>query len=129
MEQLIAAYRQTYFDEAETCKAVDALIAEQQAKLSELQARRSDLSLPFQHKRDEIFEKVRPMVLTLAKSQKFGCGSVTYTKARVTRSWDLDGLDRFAVTEPDVWSKIFPLRKEKVGEPSVTIKVSLEATA
>lgn len=116
MDKLIALYAKSLKDEAEVCKNVDE-------QIKALQNVRAGLASTFVEARKYILVEVTPMVLALGKSYKCDAGTAQFTKGRVTRSWDLDGLDALEVVSPALWEQIYHMRRETIGEPRVSIKV------
>lgn len=89
----------------------------------------NDVSSPFNIKSAEIQEKIKKLILIREHSLKTGSGNITYRKGATRRTWDLDKLDTICDFDPYIKTSIWNLRKETIGEPSVTIKVDTKGTS
>ena len=84
---------------------------------------RDSLAKPYQDKLTDLEAKIRlPM---LDRKASFACefGKILYRKGAVKRIWNLDALDQICAAKPEIKENIWAFREEKVGDPSITVKV------
>jgi len=116
LNDLMRGYEQTAKERDTLCNTIDAQIAG-------LQETRRLLAEPFEVKLAEIEAKMRQPMLDRAATFVCSYGKVAYRKGAVRRSWNLDALDQICNAKPEVKEQIWAFREEKIGEPSITVKL------
>lgn len=84
-----------------------------------LQAKKDEISKPFDDIISEKIDDIKSEVLSIESSYKGAYGSVRYTRGYVRSSWDNKALRAFAVTYPSVLNFV----SETEVKPSVSIKI------
>ena len=87
LNSLMKEYKQEAIELANDCHCID----EEIANLTEV---RNSLAKPHQDKLAELEEKMRPAMLTRAKTFICSFGKINFRKGAVRRSWNLDALDQ-----------------------------------
>ncbi len=113
---LMMEYKQNTHEIKNACRDID----EQIANLSEI---RNSLARPYQERLNEIETYMRQPMLDRAASFVCAYGKIGYRKGAVRRSYNAESLDMLCNAEPEVKKLIWPFREEKIGEPSISIKV------
>ncbi len=116
LNALMSEYKQNMLEMKNACHDVD----EQIANLSEI---RNSLAQPYQDRLNEIETQIRLPMLDRASSFVCAYGKIGYRKGAVRRSYNAESLDMLCNAEPEVKKLIWPFREEKIGEPSISIKV------
>ena len=116
LTELMKEYRQTVYDLDMKCHDIN----EEIDRMTEV---RNILTRPYQDKLADLEAKIRlPM---LDRKASFDCefGKISYRKGAVRRTWNLDALDQICAAKPEIKENIWAFREEKIGDPSITVKV------
>lgn len=116
LDTLLKEYSETYHKRVGICKSIDEQIAE-------LQTCREIISKPYEDMLGDIKLKIQLVMNDRKSSFRNDYGKITYTKAGVRRSWDLDALDIICDSNPVVKQAILMFRKEESFGAKISIKV------
>lgn len=114
MTELEIRQRLDALDELKAQRTV--LVADIQAKITELEAERDMLALDLDDAIDTVTKDIKSTVLEHGQSVKATHLHAVWSKPRI--SWNNKGLDGYAIAHPE----ILAFRKE--GRPSVSIRAS-----
>ncbi len=93
------------------------------AQIESLTSYMNGLAAPY----DQILHELQGKIQTrmFERKEKFICesGKITYFRAGIKRSWELDPLDRVCNSDPYVKERIWCFRNESPILPRITIKV------
>lgn len=98
------------------CQELDELI-------QVLQEKKAEKEKKYTPKIQELETKIKAEILKMKKSFKCDWGKATFSKGRTAISWNDAALKGYAVEHSD----ILQFRTEKIGEPSVSLKVGYQA--
>ncbi len=113
LNDLMREYAATASNLCESCEELDA-------EIGRLQVARRMIAEPYEKIMADIETKIRIPMLDYQHTFISSFGRINYRKGAVRRSWNLDALDQICTAKSEIW----PFREEKVGEPSISIKLN-----
>lgn len=119
LNELMQEYSGTVYQLEETCQKLNT-------QIDELTKMRDYIGQPYINALKDIEAKMHlPM---LERKATFVCafGKINFRKGATTRKWNLDALDQICAAKPEIKENIWAFREEKVGEPSITVKLVVE---
>lgn len=119
LDELMREYSGTVYQLEEACQELSM-------QIEELIKARDYIKQPYVNILNDLEAKMRlPM---LERKATFICsfGKINFRKGATTRKWNLDALDQICAAKPEVKENIWAFREEKVGEPSITVKVAVD---
>jgi len=117
LNELMREYKRIADEQAEACKMIDI-------QIENLSETRQILAEPYQHTLAELEAKIRLPMLDYQHTFVSSYGKINFRKGAVRRSWDLDALDKICNAKPLIYDAIWVFREEKIGEPSITVKLA-----
>ncbi len=91
--------------------------------ISRLVEIRDSLLKPHQESINKIVEAMKPLMFERKASFICSRGKIEFRKGAVRRTWNLDALDQICDARTEIRNAIWPFRTEKVGEPSISVKL------
>ncbi len=128
------ALSQLMHDYKTNMQAKETALAEIHKEMEALTSRRNVLALPYEVTQEDLYGKIEALALDrgtklVERDDKaktaFICesGKITYFRAGIKRSWELDPLDRVCNSDPYVKERIWCFRNEAPILPRITLKV------